>query len=266
MHSRFDRFRSTPLGRQLEALIDSPERYIEFAALSRVGVAAIAAVQDEIGSKFPEIANDATARQFCGAMSAEIMRRHGHELVQARGRVAGPLFSYGAVFSPAPKILSFEHMLLELAAMPGRLAGIVARTPAALWGRREEGTGFSLLEHACHLRDLDEVYRERVRAVATLPLPLLASVDGSALAVARDYPHQDMEAALAAFRCGREALCADLAALAPEQLSRCGLRDGVRRQTLAELVGEMLDHDRTHALELDELLAAIGVPPCARPD
>ncbi|MBB5502624.1 hypothetical protein HDG37_006861 [Paraburkholderia sp. MM5384-R2] len=33
----------------------------------------------------------------------------------------------------------------------------------------------------------------------------------------------------------------------------CGLRDGVRRMTLEELVRELLDHDRTHLLELEEL-------------
>jgi hypothetical protein len=54
MHSRFDRFRETPLGAQLEALIGQPERYVEFAALSRVGVAAIGAIQHEIASKFPK--------------------------------------------------------------------------------------------------------------------------------------------------------------------------------------------------------------------
>lgn len=77
MHSRFDRFRITALGAQLEALIAQPERYVEFAALSRVGVAAIGAIQHEIAHKFPEIETDTTARQFCGAMVAEIMRRHG---------------------------------------------------------------------------------------------------------------------------------------------------------------------------------------------
>jgi hypothetical protein len=37
------------------------------------------------------------------------------------------------------------------------------------------------------------------------------------------------------------------------QLARCGPRDGVRRMTFEELVGELLDHDRTHWLELDKL-------------
>ncbi|RAB59950.1 DinB family protein, partial [Burkholderia multivorans] len=136
MHSRFDRFRATPVGTQLEALIDSPTRYIEFAALSRAGVAAIAAIADEVAQKFPEIEADTTARQFCGAMVADVMRRHGHELVQARGRIGGPLFTYGAVFSPRPIALSFDKVVEALARMPDTLAEYVARFPAAQWTMR----------------------------------------------------------------------------------------------------------------------------------
>ncbi|KWK42526.1 damage-inducible protein DinB [Burkholderia stagnalis] len=261
MHSRFDRFRATPLGAQLEALIGLPERYAEFAALSRVGVAAIGAVQDEIAHKFPEIEADTTARQFCGALVADVMRRRGHDVVQARGRLGGALFSYGAVFSPYPRLLPFTDIVGELARMPAAFAAFAARVPAALRARRPAGTGFSLVEHACHLRDLDAVFAARIDAVRTADLPVIASVDGTALAEQRDYLHQDSDAALDAFRAARRGLCATLATLTPAELTRCGLRDGIRRMSLDELVRELLDHDRTHCLELDELLAELGLPP-----
>lgn len=253
MHSRFDRFRATPLGRQLEALIDTPSRYIEFAALSRVGVAAIAAIRDEIAEKFPDAAGDTTARQFCGAMVAEVMRRHGHELVQARGRIGGAPFTYGAVFGPHPVVLPFDGVLAALARMPERLAEAAARVPAAQWATRPAGTGFALVEHACHLRDLDAVFAQRIEAVRRDTLPVIASVNGTALAEARDYLHQDGQAALTAFAASRGRLREALASLDAAERARCGLRDGVRRMTLEELVREMLDHDRTHGLELDEL-------------
>ncbi|WP_414441189.1 DinB family protein [Burkholderia sp. 22PA0106] len=253
MHSRFDRFRATPLGRQLEALIDTPSRYIEFAALSRVGVAAIAAIRDEIAGKFPDIADDTTARQFCGAMVAEVMRRHGHELVQARGRIGGAPFTYGAVFGPYPVVLPFGGVLDALTHMPARLAIAAARLPAAQWATRPAGTGFAFVEHACHLRDLDAVFAQRIEAVRRETLPVIASVDGTALAEARDYLHQDGQDALTAFAASRGRLCDSLATLDTAALARCGLRDSVRRMTLEELVRELLDHDRTHGLELDEL-------------
>lgn len=261
MHSRFDRFRTTALGTQLEALIAQPERYPEFAALSRVGVAAIGAIQHEIARNFPEIEADTTARQFCGAMVAEVMRRHGHDVVQARGRLGGTLFSYGAVFSAYPQRLPFADVIAELARMPDRLAVYAAHVPAALCTRRPAGTGFSIVEHACHLRDLDAVFAERIDAVRTVELPVIASVDGTALAAQRDYLAQPLDRAVAAFRAGRAALCTTAAALEPTQLARCGLRDGIRRMSLDELVRELLDHDRTHVLELDELLAELELPP-----
>ena len=109
------------------------------------------------------------------------------------------------------------------------------------------------------------MFAERIDAVRTLDLPVIASVDGTALAAQRDYLAQPLDAAVAAFRTGRAALCTVAAALDPTQLARCGLRDGIRRMSLDELVRELLDHDRTHVLELDELLAELALPPLPCP-
>lgn len=263
MHSRFDRFRATPLGQQLEALIDEPGRYLEYAALSRVGVAAVAAISDDVETMFPEVAADTTARQFCGALVADLMRRHGHEVVQARGRVAGAIFSYGAVFSPRPVALPFAGVIDGLARMPDAVASLMARVPAPWRTRRPEGTGFSATEHVCLLRGLDTVFVQRIEAILAAPLPRIDSVDGSALAAERDYQEHDPDAALGSFRRGRAQLCASLRKLDATALARCGLRDGLHRMTLEQIVRELLEHDRTHCQELEELLAELA-PPTAR--
>src|SRR5580658_3429893 len=198
MHSRFDQFRKTELGGQLEALIDSGDRYIEFAALSRAGVAAIAAIVDDVKEKFPELATDITARQFCGAMVAEVMRRNQHQVVRPRGRVSGGIFAYGAVFTPRPVALSFADRVVHLRATPRQLADRIRAFPEPVWTRRPEGTGFSVVEHLCHLRDLNVIAGERIRLVVTLKLPPLSSGDGTALAMQRAYQKQDAKAALSA--------------------------------------------------------------------
>jgi nicotinamidase-related amidase len=198
MHSRFDQFRKTELGGQLEALIDSGDRYIEFAALSRAGVAAIAAIVDDVKEKFPELATDITARQFCGAMVAEVMRRNKHQVVRPRGRVSGGIFAYGAVFTPRPVALSFADRVVHLRATPRQLADRIRAFPEPVWTRRPEGTGFSVVEHLCHLRDLNVIAGERIRLVVTLKLPPLSSGDGTALAMQRAYQKQDAKAALSA--------------------------------------------------------------------
>ena len=253
LHSRFDQFRKTPLGMQLEAVFADPLRYAEFAALARAKVASIVAISHELGEKFPELARDTTARQFCGAMVAEIMRARGHEVVQARGRADGRLFTYGAVFSPLPVQRSFPILLEALDVFPSRLAAVVESIPKALWTKRPPGTGFALVEHVCHLRDLDAVYAARVRAVLASDLPSLPSVDGTALAAEREYLKQSLPEALAVFCRSRRRLCNRFKSTTSPERRRSGLRDGTRRMNVEDLARDAVEHDETHALELDEL-------------
>lgn len=99
MHSRYDRFRKSKLGSDLEKLIDTPERYIEYRVLSRLGIPAVAALVDDLKEQFPEIEFDTFACQFCGSMVGEVMRRHRHTLVRERVSVPGKFFTRGVVWS-----------------------------------------------------------------------------------------------------------------------------------------------------------------------
>src|ERR1700676_3654495 len=81
---------------------------------------------------------------------------------------------------------AFAANLAALAELPARFAEIVAAIAPTLWKTRAKDGGFSLQEHACHLRDIEiEAYRvrlERILAETTLDL---ADVDGAALACMR---------------------------------------------------------------------------------
>lgn len=257
MHSRFDEFRRTPLGAQLEALFDAPHRYAEFAVLARAGVPSVVAITHELATKFPEAVEDTSARQFCGAMVAEVMRMHGHEIVQARGRADARVFTYGAVFSAQPVLRDVPALADAFERFPARVADVVGRIPAARATRRPEGTGFCLVEHVCHLRDLDAVFARRIRTVLAEELPVLKSVDGTALAERRQYRRERPSDALAGFRRSRARLVALVRGLDPGMLQRCGLRDGRRRMSVEDLVREAADHDAEHAQELDELAAEL---------
>lgn len=254
MHSRFDEFRATPLGQQLEALIDAPGRYGEYAALSRAGVPAVAAVVHDLQSRFPEVTANHTARQFCGAMVADVMRRHHHEILRPRGRVPGDLLTYGAVWTPLPEVMPFPALLEALRRMPEEIATLYARIPGGRSCQRPPGSGLAAAEHLCHLRDLDEVYRTRLERILSEDLPHLPSVNGQVLADERNYRAQDPMQALQAFREGRQALVTRLEATTPEQRCRIGLRDSVRRVTLLEVVEDIHHHDQTHVQELHDLL------------
>ncbi|MFC3531452.1 DinB family protein [Vogesella facilis] len=259
MHNRFDQFRLTALGQQLEALIDSPQRYTEYAALSRAEIPAVSAIVHDLQSRFPELAADQTARQFCGAMVGDVMRRHGHALLRPRGRVPGSYFSYGAVWSPLPQQRSFAELLQQLAAMPALVQHSLAAVPAAQRRQRPAGTAFSALEHLCHLRDLDrDAFLPRVQAMRQQQQAALHGVNGSVWAVERDYQAQDWQQAVDGFAAARQALLAALQDCDAAAQARIAVWEGVRRLTLAELVADMAAHDATHLQEIDELLAALA--------
>ena len=258
MHSRFDEFRATALGQQLEALIEMPCRYLEYAALSRAGVPAVTAVVHDLQVRFPEVAGDQAARQFCGAAVAEGMRRHHHEVLRPRGRVPGGLLTYGAVWTPLPRRMQICELLAALGGLTREIRTLFKTVPPRRRRDRPEGTGFSAVEHLCHLRDLDVIHVERVGRMVAEDLPDLPSVNGLAMAAERDYLAQDPDAALAGFGQVRASLVRTLGRVPPPQWERMGLRDGVRRVTLLELVEEVHQHDREHVQELHELAAEMG--------
>ena len=131
--------------------------------------------------------------------------------------------------------------------------------PKAAWRSKPAGGGFSLVEHVCHLRDIDsDGYRQRLERMLTESEPSLPDIDGDALAKARDYLGQDLPAALAAFTATRLDIVARLAKLTPEQRRRTGLMAGTTEITIDGLADAMTAHDSEHLDQLNDLVRAVG--------
>ena len=141
--------------------------------------------------------------------------------------------------------------------MPGRLRTFAAELPKDRWARQPAAGHFSLVEHACHLRDLEEEgYTLRIRRMLREDSPVLADFDGAAVAAARNYPGQDFEAALRAFEEARRRNVELLEALPDALVERRGwFDDGTI--TLRQLVRLMLEHDTGHRAELDGLMRTL---------
>ena len=67
---------------------------------------------------------------------------------------------------------------------------------------------------------------------------------------------QFLAAALIAFRRSRGELTT-LRSFSKKQRRRCGMRDGLRRVSVEDLVVEIHEHDQTHVLGIDELPAEV---------
>jgi hypothetical protein len=113
---------------------------------------------------------------------------------------------------------------------------------------------FSLVEHACHLRDLErEGYLVRVRRMAAENAPALQSLDGAAVAAARDYRGQDARIAAQEFGAARRELLGMLAPLTEEDMARQGTLDG-EPVSFGDVIAMMVEHDRGHREEIENLI------------
>ena len=159
--------------------------------------------------------------------------------------------------SDLPRI-ALADALARLREMPPFVEGALAAAPPARRLARPDGAEFSLVEHACHLRDLErEGYLVRVRRLLAEAAPALDPFDGAAVAAERDYRAHDGVLAAREFAGLRRDTLALLAALDDAALGRVGTFEG-RRVCLGDVVAMMVEHDRGHREEIARLAAPAG--------
>jgi hypothetical protein len=106
MHSRFESYRNTELGKAIEASARKPERLIEYRLLSRLQMPAVMALSWDVGPLLKDLSEGdrREAKQFCGAVVGEIMREDGYGISNPRGSAqSGGVFTLGAVWAPVDK-------------------------------------------------------------------------------------------------------------------------------------------------------------------
>jgi len=157
--------------------------------------------------------------------------------------------------------MTIAELVSRLHAMPALLEDCAGALPRAEWTRQPGPGLFSLVEHCCHLRDLEEEgYTLRLRRMLREERPTLDDFDGGAVAARRAYPSQDLREALLAFTDARTANLALLSSLDGRTLGRTanfGEHGTITVEGLAQL---MVEHDASHRRELEELFQALGRP------
>jgi hypothetical protein len=152
--------------------------------------------------------------------------------------------------------LGFAAAIEHLATMPAFVAAAIDAASRDELVFRPGKDEFSLVEQACHLRDLErEGYLVRVRRMLAEDAPALDGFDGAAVARERDYLAQDARGAARDFAAARRELIGLLAPLTPPQLGRQATFEG-RRIALGDLVAMIVEHDRGHREEIESLVDA----------
>lgn len=158
---------------------------------------------------------------------------------------------------------SLDPLLAELARTPDLVERAATGLTAAELLFRPAPDAFSLVEHACHLRDLEvEGYGVRLRRLRDEDDPDLEGFDGTRVAAERDYRTQHFADALAAFRAARRENLRLATALTPDELARAGRFMGETVVAVPDILAMMREHDGEHVAELDALLEALKRARC----
>jgi DinB family protein len=144
--------------------------------------------------------------------------------------------------------------LAFLAETPKRVATLVQGLDRDQMRIRGPGDGFSAVEQVCHLRDVEQDgYTVRARRMLEEDDPQLASVDGSQLAIERDYQSQNLAMALLAFDTLRHETLHLIKNASAAQLERRGHFADCPAFTVSGLARMMREHDTEHLAELEAL-------------
>jgi len=148
----------------------------------------------------------------------------------------------------------YQELVMSLEETPHLIRRLVSDVGESSLSERPRGKTWSILEHICHLRDIEqEGYSVRITRVLNEDQPFLNDLDGDKLALERDYINQDFRAALEAFTATR-ALNVDLIRrLSPDRLARGAEFENVGHVTLLDLLTKIREHDREHIKELTDL-------------
>jgi hypothetical protein len=152
--------------------------------------------------------------------------------------------------------IKLRHALLaRLESMPARLAAALrGASDEAL--RKAAGSGtWSAIEVACHLRDLDRLYAERVSKMAFSDQPRLWMLEQNRIAEQLRYREQDPAAVVKEAKRRREDLVALLRALPHAVWQRTGLHPTRGEISIERLAQVVADHDDAH---LRQIATALG--------
>lgn len=153
-----------------------------------------------------------------------------------------------------------SSLVATLGEMPETFRQLMLQLPAKALTWKPAAREFSVLEHLCHLRDLErEGYAVRIRKLLTERNPVLSDFDGGKIAAERDYNRQDFAAAFLDFARARVDNLATLENLSPAQLQRRGIFEGQGAIDLEQLIFMMHEHDEAHRRELSELRRQLDV-------
>ncbi len=152
------------------------------------------------------------------------------------------------------------NILSELEGTPAELVALTRDlSEDAL--RRTPGSGeWSIIETACHIRDVEQFYAERLTKIARLDHPRFWAMNSERLATARRYREADLKSVVKEFRQRRRDTLTLLRALPHPIWQRTGIHPERGEMTIEQLATRLGQHDQRHLGEIRNLKGTVPPP------
>ncbi|MDP9193211.1 MAG: DinB family protein [Acidobacteriota bacterium] len=148
----------------------------------------------------------------------------------------------------------------DLAAFPSVVRQWMESVPSELLTRPPAAGGFTLIENAWHLADLEaEGYGVRLRRILAETSPSLPDFQGDVIAQDRDYLHLPLAPALERFERARAENIALIEAATETDRQRTGQQEGAGTITFERVIAMMNEHDVSHVEEITALCRELGI-------
>ena len=148
-----------------------------------------------------------------------------------------------------------EALVGSLAAFLDELERAIVGRPAETLVRPASDGGWAVIDNLCHLRDWEEVFLARARALVEQDRPSLPAYDDELWAIERDYRGQDPARVVQRFRALRADLVALLRGADRAAWSRVGVHDVHGEVTLRWIAEQANRHGDEHLGQIRETLA-----------
>jgi uncharacterized damage-inducible protein DinB len=144
-------------------------------------------------------------------------------------------------------------VLARLEAAPSRLATALRAFSKESLSQQPAPDKWSAIEIACHLRDIDRLYTERVTKAAFSDRPAFWMMDNTLVSEKLAYRTSEAAAVLKEHRRRRQDLLSLLRALPHESWQRTGLHPTRGELTIEKLASVIADHDDRHLAQIEAL-------------
>ena len=129
----------------------------------------------------------------------------------------------------------------------------IAQSDAASW--RDGVDGWTVLDVMCHLRDYEDIFRERGELMMGDSVPTYPVYDHLAMVVEREYHAQDLLSVLAEFMASREKTAVFFTNFTASDWDRTGNHVEQGLFTMSSLAAHIVWHDSNHIEQMTRIIA-----------